>query len=80
MTETQKPVILVAVDESDHSFHALNWALDNFFAPMEDHNFKLIIVHAIVLPAPYRGLVHIGKGNPFPFCVCFLVLLIRKLH
>ncbi|KAK7842325.1 universal stress protein mj0531 [Quercus suber] len=63
MTETQKPVILVAVDESDHSFHALTWALDNFFAPTEDHNFKLIIVHAVVLPAPYRGLVKIGKGS-----------------
>ncbi|KAM3707727.1 hypothetical protein ACJW31_02G045100 [Castanea mollissima] len=63
MTETRKPVILVAVDESDHSFHALKWALDNFFAPTEDHNFKLIIVHAVVSPAPYLGLVQIGKGS-----------------
>ncbi|XP_044500321.1 uncharacterized protein LOC123221560 [Mangifera indica] len=31
MTDTAKPLMVVAVDNSNHSFFALEWVLDNFF-------------------------------------------------
>ncbi|KAF3955440.1 hypothetical protein ACB098_02G046700 [Castanea mollissima] len=63
MAETQKPVILVAVDESEHSFHALKWALDHFFVSKETHKFKLIIVHAVGSPASYLGIAEVGSSE-----------------
>jgi nucleotide-binding universal stress UspA family protein len=28
-----KPVMLVGIDNSEHSYHALEWTLQHFFAP-----------------------------------------------
>ena len=63
-------MMLVAVDESDHSFYALEWTLDHFFPPNENHSFQLIVIHARVSPSLYVGMGGIGKANPFPFCIC----------
>uniref|UniRef100_A0A7N0ZT12 UspA domain-containing protein n=1 Tax=Kalanchoe fedtschenkoi TaxID=63787 RepID=A0A7N0ZT12_KALFE len=41
---TEKPVMVVGMDESEHSFYALNWTIDHFFAPYApNHPFKLIL-------------------------------------
>ncbi|XP_047312830.1 universal stress protein PHOS32-like isoform X2 [Impatiens glandulifera] len=46
-TSSEKPVMLVGVDESEHSFYALEWTLDHFFTPYTPNPpFKLIIIHA----------------------------------
>ncbi|GMY27742.1 universal stress protein PHOS32-like [Fagus crenata] len=59
----EKPVMLVAVDESDHSFYALEWTLDHFFPPNENHSFQLIVIHARVSPSLYVGMGGIGSGE-----------------
>ncbi|OWM74077.1 hypothetical protein CDL15_Pgr008388 [Punica granatum] len=46
-TMAEKPVIVVAVDESSHSFYALEWTLDRFFVPFAPvQHYSLVIVHA----------------------------------
>ncbi|KAK7277733.1 hypothetical protein RJT34_22748 [Clitoria ternatea] len=41
---SEKQVMIVAIDDSEHSTYALNWTLDHFFAinPI----FNLVLVHA----------------------------------
>ncbi|XP_059435292.1 universal stress protein PHOS32-like [Corylus avellana] len=57
------PVMLVAVDESEHSFYALEWTLDHFFAPNVSHSFKLHVIHARPSPASLLGMGGIGSGE-----------------
>ncbi|KAK0608656.1 hypothetical protein LWI29_033925 [Acer saccharum] len=50
---SEKPVLMVAVDDSVHSYYALEWTLDHFFAAYgPDHPFKLKLVHARPTPFP----------------------------
>ncbi|XP_057460792.1 universal stress protein PHOS34-like [Actinidia eriantha] len=47
MATTEKPVMVVGIDESEHSIYALEWSLDHFFAPCAPNfPFKLVVVHA----------------------------------
>lgn len=47
MATGEKSVMVIAVDDSEHSFYALEWTLDHFFTPsLTNCPFKLIIVHA----------------------------------
>ncbi|XP_054806178.1 universal stress protein PHOS34-like [Prosopis cineraria] len=46
MEKTRKPLMMVAIDESEHSFYALEWALTNFFPSQISHYFQLMLVHA----------------------------------
>ncbi|KAJ7980278.1 Universal stress protein A-like protein [Quillaja saponaria] len=62
MAKTGKPLMLVAVDESDHSFYALEWTLEYFFHTGSDHQFQLIIVHAQSTPTAIVGGVA-GPGS-----------------
>lgn len=48
-TAEEKPVMVVGLDDSQHSFYALEWTLDHFFGPSSNSlaaPFKLLIVHA----------------------------------
>ncbi|KAJ7955113.1 universal stress protein A-like protein [Quillaja saponaria] len=64
MEKTGKPVMLVAVDESKHSFYALEWTLDHFFVPgSTEHQFELIIVHAQPVPTSILGLGGPGTAD-----------------
>lgn len=39
--------MVVGIDDSDHSFHALEWTLEHFFSPSPENSaFKLVVVHA----------------------------------
>lgn len=42
----EKQVMVVAIDESEHSSYALKWTLDHFFTPTPNPLFKLLLVHA----------------------------------
>uniref|UniRef100_A0A2P2M1A7 UspA domain-containing protein n=1 Tax=Rhizophora mucronata TaxID=61149 RepID=A0A2P2M1A7_RHIMU len=43
----EKPVMLVAIDESEHSMYALDWVVRRFFAPFApNYPCKLLIIHA----------------------------------
>lgn len=57
----EKPVMVVGIDESEHSFYALNWTIDHFFASYApNHPFSLIVVHAKPLATSAVGFA--GPG------------------
>ncbi|KAL6328335.1 hypothetical protein AAG906_034478 [Vitis piasezkii] len=33
METTERPVLVIGIDDSSHSFYALEWTLDHFFSP-----------------------------------------------
>ncbi|MQM13654.1 hypothetical protein Taro_046581 [Colocasia esculenta] len=47
-TTAEKPVMVVALDESENNHHALEWTLQHFFADVERCSllFSLLVVHA----------------------------------
>uniref|UniRef100_A0A2P2M1A9 UspA domain-containing protein n=1 Tax=Rhizophora mucronata TaxID=61149 RepID=A0A2P2M1A9_RHIMU len=67
----EKEVMVVAIDESDHSMYALEWAVDHFFAPFApNYPFKLLIVHAkptapTLVDLPGYGSVTFFPQKPF---------------
>ncbi|GAB2281580.1 hypothetical protein Dimus_016160, partial [Dionaea muscipula] len=64
----EKPVMLVGIDDSEHSFYALEWALDHFFAPhAPNFPFKLIVVHAKPSPSSAIGLAGPGAAEVLPY-------------
>ena len=43
----EKQVMVVGIDDSEHSTYALGWTLKHFFTPYaSNHPFKLVLVHA----------------------------------
>lgn len=63
MAESAKPLMLVAIDDSEHSYYALDWTLDHFFVDGASHLFRLALVHARASPASALGVA--GVGNQF---------------
>ena len=63
--DSGKPAVVVAIDESEHSYYALEWALDHFFSGSAGQSplFSLVIVHAKPSPASVIGLA--GPGSFF---------------
>ncbi|XP_057485439.1 universal stress protein PHOS34-like [Actinidia eriantha] len=61
-----KQVMVVGLDDSDHSFYALEWILEHFFDPPQSSAFKLVIVHARSAPTSYIGLAGPGAENVLP--------------
>ena len=62
MATAEKSVMVVGIDDSEHSLYAFEWTLDHFFAPFPGTApFKLVIVHAKPSPATAIGLG--GPGN-----------------
>ncbi|GMH30983.1 hypothetical protein Nepgr_032826 [Nepenthes gracilis] len=65
---TEKPVMVVGIDDSDHSFYALGWALEHFFTPhAPNFPFKLIIVHAKPAASSAIALAGPGAAEVLPF-------------
>lgn len=53
--------MVVGIDESEHSFYALDWTLQHFFSPSRENSpFKLVIVHAKPSAAMAVGII--GPG------------------
>ncbi|KAE8717669.1 Translationally-controlled tumor protein [Hibiscus syriacus] len=49
--DSEKPAMLIAVDDSAHSMYALEWTLDHFFVPFGSlQPFRLIAIHARPIP------------------------------
>ena len=67
--ESEKAVMVVAIDDSEQSFYALEWALDHFFAPIYAPNFPfhVIILHAKPSPTSAIGLVGPGAADVLPY-------------
>ncbi|KAK4265769.1 hypothetical protein QN277_026781 [Acacia crassicarpa] len=52
MEKTRKPLMMVGIDESEHSFYALEWTLTNFFpSEIPHHYFQLMVLHAKPSPS-----------------------------
>ncbi|GKV22172.1 hypothetical protein SLEP1_g32058 [Rubroshorea leprosula] len=67
MATAEKQVMIVAVDESEHSTYALEWTLDHFFVPLGDSClFKLVIVHAKPSCTSSVGLAGPGAAEILP--------------
>jgi hypothetical protein len=91
MACSEKQVMVVGIDDSEHSSYALGWTLDHFFVPCASNpTFKLVVVHAKPTPTSAVGLA--GPGNCYPpitytfffllhTCVCWTtgVELSRKM-
>jgi hypothetical protein len=64
MASTDKQVMVVGMDESEHSTNALEWTLDHFFTPYaSNHPFNLVIVHSKPTPASVIGLAGFGTSR-----------------
>ena len=62
----EKRVMVVAIDDSEHSTYALEWTLDHFFTPYaSNHPFKLVLVHAKPTASSAVGLAGPGKNSNF---------------
>ena len=63
-----KMTMVAGVDESDHSFYALQWALQHFFPPAQpqQQQYRLVVVTAKPSAASAVGLAGPGR-SPFPF-------------
>ncbi|CAH9112557.1 unnamed protein product [Cuscuta europaea] len=62
----EKSVMVVAVDDSEHSFYALGWTLDHFFSGPA-FPFKLVLLHAKPSPASAVGLAGPGAAEVLPY-------------
>ncbi|OIT20221.1 PREDICTED: universal stress protein PHOS32-like [Nicotiana attenuata] len=61
----EKQLMIFALDDSDHSFYALEWTLDHFFPSPSASSFKLIIVHAKPNPTSVIGAVGPGTTDMY---------------
>ncbi|XP_059625684.1 universal stress protein PHOS34 [Cornus florida] len=67
-TTVEKSVMVVGIDDSEHSSYALEWTLNHFFIPLASNSlFKLVIVHAKPSPASVVGLAGPGAADVLPF-------------
>ena len=62
---TERPVLVIDIDDSSHSFYALEWTLDHFFSPPKTKPFKLVIVYA--RPPPPSVIRFVGPGKAIVF-------------
>lgn len=61
----EKPVMVFGIDDSEHSYYALEWTLAHFFTP-NTAAFKLFIIHAKPSPATAIGLAGPGLIDVLP--------------
>ncbi|KAJ0053124.1 hypothetical protein Pint_00981 [Pistacia integerrima] len=67
MATTEKPTMLVGIDDSHHSLYALEWTLDHFFTIFPSNPpFKLVVLHAKALPSSVVGLAGPGAVDIVP--------------
>ncbi|PHU16482.1 hypothetical protein BC332_17687 [Capsicum chinense] len=68
----EKGVMVVGVDDSEHSFYALEWTLEHFFggncsSSSSSSAFKLLIVHAKPTATSAIGLAGPGGADVLPY-------------
>lgn len=88
MATSEKQVMVVGIDDSEHSVYALGWILDHFFTPLAENSpFKLVLVHAKPSPTSIVGLAGPGTFQipihiytVFAFYLFFFLLKNRSLY
>ncbi|WVZ90680.1 hypothetical protein U9M48_036962 [Paspalum notatum var. saurae] len=63
----QKMTMVAGIDESDHSFYALEWALRHFFPAGQPQQYRLAVVTAKPSAASAVGLAGPGAADVLPF-------------
>ncbi|CAL1400741.1 unnamed protein product [Linum trigynum] len=65
----EKQVMVVGIDDSEHSVYALQWTLDHFFTPLpaDASLFNLVLVHAKPTPTSFVGLAGPGATEVLPY-------------
>ncbi|KAK6785835.1 hypothetical protein RDI58_014360 [Solanum bulbocastanum] len=59
----EKSVMVIGIEDNQHSFYALEWTLDHFFTNYNANSpFKLVILHAKPTPASIIGFAA-GPGS-----------------
>ncbi|XP_020592595.1 universal stress protein PHOS34-like [Phalaenopsis equestris] len=70
--ELKRGAIVVGIDDSEHSFYALQWILRRFFfggsnvSPL-GADYKLIVIHAKPLPSSVIGIGGPGVADVLPY-------------
>ncbi|KAF6142440.1 hypothetical protein GIB67_039404 [Kingdonia uniflora] len=65
---TEKQVMVVGIDDSTHSFYALEWVLNHLIASLASNSpFKVVIVHAKPTSSSVVGLAGPGAAEVMPF-------------
>ncbi|PIA44402.1 hypothetical protein AQUCO_01700178v1 [Aquilegia coerulea] len=64
-----KPVMIVGIDDSEHSFYALEWTLDRFFpsSTASDPPYKLMVIHARPLASATVGIAGPGAADVYSY-------------
>ncbi|XP_066359286.1 universal stress protein PHOS34-like [Miscanthus floridulus] len=62
-----KMTMVAGVDDSDHSFYALQWALQHFFPPGQPQQYRLVVVTAKPSAASAVGLAGPGAADVLPY-------------
>ncbi|CAH8278965.1 unnamed protein product [Arabidopsis lyrata] len=67
MASGSERVVVVGVDDSAHSYHALETALDLFFIPFKANpQFKLVVVHGRPTATSFLGVAGPGTVDIIP--------------
>ncbi|XP_054811391.1 universal stress protein PHOS32-like [Prosopis cineraria] len=66
MATLEKQVMVVGIDDYEHSTYALQWTLDHFFASGPNPLFKLLLVHAKPSATSVVGLAGPGAADVLP--------------
>lgn len=71
----EKQVMVVGIDDSDHSIYALEWALDHLVTTLPNPIFKLVLVYA--KPSVISSVGLIGPGI-YTYILLFFIFLFIK--
>ncbi|XP_021763154.1 universal stress protein PHOS34-like [Chenopodium quinoa] len=67
-TMSEKPIMLVGIDDSEQSFYAMEWAIDHFFTPFApNYPFKLHLIHSKPTPVTAIGFAGPGGSEILPY-------------
>ncbi|XP_066360194.1 universal stress protein PHOS34-like [Miscanthus floridulus] len=62
-----KPVMVVGIDDSDHSYYALEWTLQHFFAAGQpQQQYHLVVLTAKPPAASVIGIAGVGSADLLP--------------
>jgi hypothetical protein len=61
-----KPAMVLGIDDSEHSYYALEWTMHHFFAPGQPQQYHLVVVSAKPPASSVIGIAGIGTAELLP--------------
>jgi hypothetical protein len=58
--------MVVGIDDSDHSYYALEWTLQHFFAPGQPQQYRLVVFTAKPPASSVIGIAGVGSVELLP--------------